>query len=365
MASDSARARELVLCYGWNATSYQLVNKGISHWFSWQKDAVVGFVRKNGVRVVAGAPVCHEARLPDVIAEWERDATSHGERVCYFGAAGRLHELLSAKRGYAIVTLGAQPVWNPQAWPDMMRDHASLRAQLSRARNKNVRVQEWNCELSGRDAQLRRVLREWLSTRGLPPLGFLVEPHTLDCWHLADRRIFVATRDERVVGFVNMAPIPCRQGWLTEQFVRGHAAPNGTIELLLDHAIRAVAASGAAYVTMGLVPLSLVTMGLVPLSLHGATPEQNPLWLRFLLDWVRAHGRRFYNFDGLDAFKSKFLPHDWEPIYAISNEAHFSPRALWAIAGAFSRRSPLFAVARGLGRAAQQEHLWLRERWTR
>jgi len=34
--------------------------------------------------------------------------------------------------------------------------------------------------------------------------------------------------------------------------------------------------------------------------------EENPLWLRWLLSWAQAHGKRFYNFDGLDAFKTKF-----------------------------------------------------------
>ena len=69
----------------------------------------------------------------------------------------------------------------------------------------------------------------------------------------------------------------------TEQFVRGRSAPNGTVELLLDAAARAMAASGAAYLTMGLVPLSERTW----LPAH-----YNPLWLRLLLTWVRAHGRR-------------------------------------------------------------------------
>jgi phosphatidylglycerol lysyltransferase len=40
------------------------------------------------------------------------------------------------------------------------------------------------------------------------------------------------------------------------------------------------------------------------------------LWLRFVLQWVRLHGARFYNFAGLDAFKAKFNPEAWEPMYA-------------------------------------------------
>ena len=135
--------------------------------------------------------------------------------------------------------------------------------------------------------------------------------------------------------------------------MRGKSAPNGTVELLLDAAIRAVAAEGAQYVTMGLVPLSD----------HGSRgPCRNPAWLRLLLAWVRAHGRRFYNFAGLETFKAKFHPQYWEPIYAISNEEQFSFGSLYAIASAFSEGSPISAVARGLVRAVRQELRWLRGR---
>jgi phosphatidylglycerol lysyltransferase len=81
----------------------------------------------------------------------------------------------------------------------------------------------------------------------------------------------------------------------------------------------------------------------------------NPLWLRLLLTWVRAHGRCFCNFDGLEAFKSKFRPHVWEPIFAIVNEPRFTPRTLYAIAAAFSGGSPIQAVARGLCKALRED----------
>jgi phosphatidylglycerol lysyltransferase len=117
----------------------------------------------------------------------------------------------------------------------------------------------------------------------------------------------------------------------------------------MDSAVRALAADGAQYVTMGLVPLST----------QFSPPRPNPAWLRVLLAWIRAHGRRFYNFRGLDAFKSKFHPQEWEPIYAISNEEKFSPRVLYAIAAAFSDDPPWLAVMRGMGKALHQEIEWI------
>ncbi|HEY0073114.1 MAG TPA: DUF2156 domain-containing protein, partial [Abditibacteriaceae bacterium] len=225
---------------------------------------------------------------------------------------------------------------------------ASLRAQLNRARNKGISVREWPGEKARNHPQLQRLLSEWLHTRGLPPLHFLVEPRTLSA--PGDRRLWIAENAQGApVAFLNMAPVPQRAGWLTEQFVRGWQAPNGTIELLMDSAIRTLSEDGAQYVTMGLVPLSS----------QGAPPDCNPLWLHLFLRWVRAHGRRFYNFDGLESFKDKFRPQEWEPIWAISHEQYFSPATLWAISGAFARQRPSRLLLHGLSKALKQEMKWL------
>ena len=344
--SQRERARALVLAHGWNATAYQILNPGIALWFSAAGDAAVGYVRARRVRVVAGAPVCAADRLTAAAAEFERDAAAAGDRTCYFGAGARLEAVYAGAPASALVLLGAQPAWAPAGWAGIVEAHASLRAQLNRARNKGVVVREWDPpDARGRTA-LRDCLADWLATRGLPPLHFLVEPDTLG--DLRDRRLFVAERAGGVVGFLVASPVPARGGWLVEQIVRGRGAPNGTNELLVDAAMRALAAAGAAYVTLGLAPLSRR-------ALPPAGGAATPLWLALTLGWIRAHGRRFYNFDGLDAFKAKFRPHSWEAIYAISRERRFSPGTLYAIAGAFSGGSPVALVSRALVRAARVE----------
>lgn len=345
------RARELVLRFGWNATAYQIVNPGIRLWFAAACDAVVGYVVCHGVRVVAGAPVCAPERLESIVEEWEREAARAGDQVCYFCAERRLEELLRGRRSHSAVRIGSQPVWNPERWPGILAERASLRAQLNRARNKGVAVAEWPHERAAGSPELRRCLREWLATRGLPPLHFLVEPETLE--RLFDRRVFVAERDGDTVGFLVASPVPARRGWLVEQIIRGREAPNGTTELMLDAAMRTATAAGSAFLTLGLAPLSARAI---------APAVRNPVWLRATLAWARAHSRRFYNFDGLDAFKAKFRPDRWDPVFAISNEPRFSPATLYAIAAAFSGGSPLAFLGRAVGGAAATELRWLADR---
>jgi phosphatidylglycerol lysyltransferase len=197
-----------------------------------------------------------------------------------------------------------------------------LRAQLARARHKGVTVTPLAPDLAAQSPALRGCLAEWLGMRGLPPMQFLVAPDVLAVPN--DHRVWVAQRGETVVAYLVATPIPQRNGWLLEQLVRGQAAPNGTAELLIDAAMRALAAAGATYVTLGLAPLS------------DHAPADNPappILTRALLTVARAHGRRFYNFAGLDAFKAKLQPDAWEPVYALSAERQTSLGTLYAIAG--------------------------------
>src|ERR687889_576913 len=129
-------ARALVMRYGWNAVSYQLLNPGMHRWFSRAGDAVVGYVPFGGTWVVAGAPVCAPERLATAAAELEADAAMRRARVLYFGAGERLERAYAARPDHSLVRLGAQPVWNPAGWADIVAHKSSLRAQVNRARNK-------------------------------------------------------------------------------------------------------------------------------------------------------------------------------------------------------------------------------------
>ena len=337
--ADRALLRELVRRYGWNTTCTQTLNPGLRLWTSEARDAAVAHILRRGVAVVAGAPVCAREQLPTVLAEFE---AAH-PRTAYFGAEARLSEAATTRGGYASVVLGAQPVWSPEGWRRAVDSDPRLRAQLARARNKGVVVRERE---SGDDPALRRVLDDWLASRRLPTLRFLVEPETLDLE--GGRRLFVAERNGAPVGFVVMAPIPLRDGWLTEMFVRGGGAPNGTVELTLDTAVRMC---GGAFVTMGIVPLS-----------RRAGASDGPAWFALFAAWARAHGRRFYDFEGLDWFKAKFRPEFWEPVWLVSRGDRLTLRTLVAVAEAFAHRPILPAILRGLAWSLRREWRNLRKR---
>ena len=153
----------------------------------------------------------------------------------------------------------------------------------------------------------------------MPPMGFLV--HVEPFSFAAERRLFIAARGAEIVGFAGVVPVFARNGWFIEDLIRAPGAPNGTVEALVDAAMRDAAALGSDYVTLGLAPLS----GEVPSALRFASKL----------------GSAFYDFEGVQAFKAKFRPRQWVPIYLTYPSEQRAESAVRDALAAFARRGLL------------------------
>ena len=333
------------MTYGWNSTCYQILNPGIQHWISMSAPAVVGYTRRHRTLLVAGAPVCPPEKLAEVCLEFEQFARRQDCRVCYVCAEERLRRVFEYSRGHSKITLGAQPVWDPHVWPQKIERHASLRAQLNRCWNKEVVVEPVTPAEAARNPRFHRILTEWLGTRRLPPMHFLVEPRILS-ESAPERVVFVGLRSGTAVAVVAASPNPARRGYLVELLARTPAAPNGISELLIDAAMRRFAGDGQTRVTLGLVALA---------SAAESGIQANPFWLRSIMRFARLHANRFYNFRGLEQFRLKMSPCRWEPVYAISTERRFSPGTLYSMGAAFAGIAPWRAIAIGAAQAIRHE----------
>jgi phosphatidylglycerol lysyltransferase len=280
--------------------------------------------------------------LQETIADFEAFARRRHCRVCYVCAAEPMRQLLGGSPDHSVVTIGAQPVWNPAGWPVMVRSRRSIRSQLNRAINKGVHIDILATADGAHHPEIRCTLLEWLRSRRLPPMHFLVEAEVFS-GVVDDRVLLTARRENHIVAFLVASPVAARNGFLIEELARSPQAPNGTSELLIDAAMNRFAEAGSTYATMGLVALA------------AGTTRENPLWLRGLMSIARAHANRFYNFRGLERFRAKMNPADWEPLYAISNERRFSPQALYAVGGAFSGISPVRAIGLAVVKGAREE----------
>ena len=268
------------------------------------------------VWLAAGGPEGPAEGRRATAAAFERAARDAGARPLWFGVE-RPQEI---GEGRPSVVVGAEPVWQTRRWAGVVAEKRSVRAQIRRAANKGVTARPWLAVRAQASPELRALLAAWLSTRGLPPLSFLASPFVLD--EPGDRTFWVALVAGAPVGYLVLRP---GDETLVEWIVQGRAAPNGTASLLLDAAVRSLPASGA------------FTLGLVPLSTRATASGPAPSWpVRALLAWTRAHATRFYNVDGLERFKAKFVPDAWRPLWLVTDGRPVTVRTFHAVAAGFA-----------------------------
>jgi len=311
------RVLKLLKLYGWNATSFQILEPGFRYWFD-GPDACVAYVEVGRAWIAAGSPVASRDRIGEVTQRFLAAAHAVGRRASFFAAAARMREAGVLDT----LHIGEQPVWNPRHWVHMSASHPNMRQQLRRAQAKGVTVRLLSVdEVRSPDAPMRReldtLIERWLHARVLPPMGFLVsvQPFAL----CDERRYWVAEHAGRLVGFLAAAPVYSRGGWLFENFLRDPTAPNGTTELLIDAGMRNVAAEGCTYATLGLSPLAGVGSKRLRLA--------------------RRMGAALYDFGGLAAFKAKLRPHGWERIYLGHAPGSSGNLALYDALAAFANGS--------------------------
>jgi phosphatidylglycerol lysyltransferase len=284
---------ELVQQHGSNATAFQTVSVGFRYFWH-GSEACIAYADTGQAWVAAGAPLAAASERAATVSAFLNAARAAGRRVCFFAS----EEPLLDGEGEPLqsLSIGEQPIWDPRIWNASLGRHRSLREQLRRARAKGVSTRELGPgELlePTLHQQLLRVSERWLASRRLAPMAFLVK---LEPFCRAERRrTFIAEQNGSVIGFASLIPVPARCGWFLEHLVRDPAAPNGTSELLV-HAVMGWA---------GRRDCNWLTLGLAPLS--GPLPPA--------LQLVRESTRWLFDFAGLRAYKAKFRPQSWQPLF--------------------------------------------------
>jgi lysylphosphatidylglycerol synthetase-like protein (DUF2156 family) len=232
--------------------------------------------------------------------------------------------------------VGDLPVFNLAHWASARGFPVGIRLQARRARNRGVSVR--HLPIPPADAApLWSCLRAWLREKPLPPLGFVTNPWLLDPW--PEEGVFVAEREvdgkRRVEGFLVASRVLFGNMLRVDAVGRDPGAPNGCSELLIAEAFRHAATRGIAQATTGLAPLARRSG--VP---RGGLSER-------MLARLGNTGLG-YSFAGLEAFKAKFEPDAWEPLYAVAPGRRFRSRDVLAVIRAFTGGSLLRYAARAL-----------------
>ncbi len=203
--------------------------------------------------------------------------------------------------GFSLVKLGEE------AWVDLKKftleggEGRKLRQAKAKAEKSGMVLQIVPAsDVTALLPELKAVSDAWLAERGQREKGF-----SLGFWsetYLAQFDMAVIRLDGQAVAFANIW-----RGAGAEQYsvdlMRSHPdAPQGVMDLLFISLMEIAKKDGYQWFNLGMSPLS-------------GLPQHRlaPLWTR-LARFVSRTGDRFYNFEGLRAYKNKFHP-EWRPKY--------------------------------------------------
>ena len=286
--SDAAESlQRLVAAHGRAATAMQALYPGMLC-FRDGDDAAVAYADTGAAWVAAGPPLAAPPRRLAVARAFAAAATAQHRAVVWFGVDRRLLQRLSLRA----LPIGRQAWWHAGRWPAVLRSSRSLREQLRRARVKGVAVQTLGPARPSHAEAVAQLVARWQAVHHLQPMHFLVQVAPFAGGELRQR--FAAVQHGRLVGLLALAKVQ-RRGWSATEFLRDPKAPNGTVELLFDAALRWAGSRGEGRVTLGLLPL--------------AGPLPWPLAL------ARRLGRGLFDFRGLEAFKQKLRPQRWQTLW--------------------------------------------------
>jgi phosphatidylglycerol lysyltransferase len=267
--------------------------------------------------VALGDPVGPAAAVPGLVRLFlDRCHDFDGVPVFYEVPKESLHRY--ADHGLTFVKLGEEARIDLQRFTLEGPHAAKFRQALRRLEKEHVqfRILEPPQVAPSMDA-LAGVSEQWLTEKAGSEKGFSLG--FFDRSYLERLPVAVLEREGAVVAFANLWPGPGRHELSVDLMRYGAGAPPSAMEGLLVNVLRWGQQQGYRWFSLGMAPLSGFEL----------SPSAS-LWNR-LGTFLYEHGEALYNFQGLRAYKEKFLP-VWEPRYLAYPGGLGLPRILADVA---------------------------------
>ncbi|GAB3461941.1 bifunctional lysylphosphatidylglycerol flippase/synthetase MprF [Actinophytocola sediminis] len=308
LSSDLTHA--FVERYADNPSAFLAVNDGNSRFTCPGVDGVVVY-RESGRHLVQfGAPFGPDPAA--LLARFVEFAAGRGRRVVAIQVQESDVDTYAAA-GFTVNQVGASYAVDLAEFTVRGSRFVRLRNKISRARRCGVTVAE--VPFAAMADQIAELDRTWLRGKGrhAKQLEFLVGQ--LGGALQARRRLFVATIDGELTGYISYSPAyGTRPGWLHDLSRRDPQGPPGVMEAINTTAMATFLAEGARWLHFGFTPFT----GLDPAVEHASASR----WFRWLTRQLADHGAAVYPAASQLAYKRKWAPHAVLPEYVA-----FSGRA--------------------------------------
>ena len=328
-------ARDLVFRYGNNTNSYVTLGRGFQH-FNFEVNGErgsVAYVDTFTAWVGAAEPFTSRPNQIEGLRLFAEAAKKRRKQALILPVNAEL-AMEARAQGLDVFEIGKEP-WLTMGESRYKSDFLHSVPAAKQLKSKGAVVEEFlPAEISADDhSELKLIGQRWLDKQKVEPLGFL---NRLDPWALMhNKRYFRLKFEGQQVAFLAAVPIPARKAWYLVDLIRDPEAPVGATELLVIEATDILTKAGAVEVTLGMSPM-------VPVS---EDEFRHHTQAYSILKYIFENSQAFYGFKSLFAYKEKFQPTRWSPVYLISLSGPLNWRMLY---GLFLAHYPMGLLAVGL-----------------
>lgn len=282
---------------------------------------LISFIRKYGCYFVLSDPLF---KLPEKESRiiLIRDFLRKYNRVSFVQASKEFAELLHFEFGYFSTQIGNERLINIQEWEISGKRKQVIRTSYNQAAKKNIKIIE-----NPHENDFEAISSKWLNTRRVSKkeLNFLVRIHP---YFEKGTRTFCAYDSEGdLIAYIIFDPIfengSC-VGYIPDISRSSPSFKQGIYYAIIVEAIKKFKMESLQYLNLGLSPLIL--------SDDSKSYECGKL--RYVLKLVRRYGKNWYNYNGINYTKSRFIDESAKP-----NEGVTSPVFL-----CHKKSLPLFQV---------------------
>lgn len=301
-AADLERAAEILKGQG-NASA-GLVRLGDKQLlFSDAGNAFIMFGCRGQSQIALFDPVGPKETWHELVLKFIQDAKRHGRRPVFYQVSPDFLPI-AVEAGLKPYKLGEQAIVDLKRFSLQGGEWLKLRRSINRAERDGL---EFSLlaphEVPAILDELRGVSNAWLAAHNAAEKGFSLG--TFRDAYVAAQSVAVIRMEGRIVAFASIMTAPQEGDAFIDLMRHIPGSHRGMMDLLFVRIMERLKADGFHTLNMGMAPLAGLPNG-----------DYAPLWNQIGRQ-VFDHGERFYNFRGVQAFKSKFDPR-WESRYLVA-----------------------------------------------
>ena len=323
---------KMVSGHGSNSISYFALSEDKSTFFSSSGRAIISYVLKGNVALVAGDPIGPEEELYAVTEQFMAFCRQQDWVPAFWQVRDEMAELYRSF-GLRLLKIGEDAVIHTDGFTLKGKAMANVRSSARRAEKDGVRIVFYRGQIEHAEQlfQMQLISWAWMANKGGSEMGFSMGHFDMQ---ENDEQVSALAVDgtNRVHAFVTFVPIYGRRGWGLDLMRRAEKAAPGCMELLLSCSIDYLKSTGAEMVSLGLAPMSNVN-------------QEDQTGIDSIIDFLSQRYGYIKQSQSLFKFKQKFQP-CWESRYLIYPHSPHLPKIGWALFAAHQQDTSWLAIMR-------------------